>query len=300
MTITVWRFLCCWILFLLSHQAWGLSVPGGGGDSSSAASFPNLFDRFRVVCPAGVSCITQYDPSIIAGDIDKKKAADSSTIWAAVYRSNNNQPSVFVRDELMQSMRLAVDSAVSSSRSSTFENDLIQTPMSQQKPVAIAGLRPSEEYQDCWVLDSMRCDLKKENMEDSCDGGSEHTEAISAAIDALLLHYLVSKDEHVRFEGAIRTKGTLVSSILLEERGFVEVDSMQKDMVTHVSSLDACLEKYADRIVKTKVPGARERALSIVSYLGRLNREADMKAAQKSSNDNKDDYDPWAGISNIM
>ena len=42
---------------------------------------------------------------------------------------------------------------------------------------------------------------------------------------------------------------------------------------------------------------------SIVSYLGRLDREADMKAAESAREANtneKDDYDPWAGIGNIL
>ena len=259
---------------------------------------PSLVDRFKVVCPTSVACIAQYDKSISA----QYDGEDNDlTIWAAVYRSNNNQPSVLVRDELMQSMRLAVDSAVAGTDSTA--NDLIESPMMQQKPVAIASLSPSQDYEGCWVLDNMRCDLKKEDTNSDLDGGSEHCEAISAAIDALLLQYLVSHDEHVRFEGAIRTKGTLVSGILLEDRGFVEVSELSRDMATHVSSLDACLEQYMARTLNTKAPAARDRALNIVSHLGRLDREADLRAAKSGSGGDKndqDDYDPWAGIGNIL
>jgi len=275
-----------------------LSTPG-----DKSASLPNLFDRFRVMCPASTGCITKYDSKIDLSSQSEK------AFWAAVYRSNNNQPSVFVKDEFLQSMRLAVDSAVSTSASSNTESnneDLIETPMSLQKPVAIACLRPSEDYEGNWVLDTMRCDLKKENTDASCDGGSEHTEAVSAAIDALLLQYLVSNDDitNVRFERVIRTKGTLVSGILLEERGFVPIESLSRDMATHVSSLDTSLEKYADRAINTKSPAARERALSILSHLGRLDREADIKAAQEIESTNgdstDDDYDPWASFNSIM
>jgi hypothetical protein len=144
----------------------------------------------------------------------------------------------------------------------------------------------------------MRCALKKENTDPTCDGNSEHNEAIATAIDALLEHYLGFCE---RFDSAIRTKATIFSASLLEERGFEPVRTLERDMATHVSSLDACMERYAARSVTTiaRSPGARQRALSIVSLLGQLNRENDLRASRdlKSArrSDDSGEYDPFAG-----
>jgi hypothetical protein len=138
--------------------------------------------------------------------------------------------------------------------------------------------------------------LKKEDTNADCEGGSEHTEALSVAIDALMLHHL---QQNACFEQAIRCKGTLVSSALLEGRGFQPVENLCKDMVTHISSLDACMECYADRVISTKRVGARTVALQILSELGRLDRNAELEASRQrhEKNDDKDDeYDPWARI----
>ena len=383
---------------------------GGGGNDNGLPLLPldAQLERFRVICPADPLCAIQFEGIGVGGDnnssdgattaknIDDnnsnagKKEADESSgkIWAAVYRSNNNQPSVLVRDELWRSMRLAIDPVVTTTGYSTPENRVASatptadkssttttttdesngkresqtTPqiettkssglnLAQQKPVAVACLRPSEFYTHCWVLDKLKCVLKKENTDATCDGGSEHTEALSMAIDALLLQYLSSSssstletedsdedkndemnekdgqqtrlqeeiEEHAtigaRFEGVIRTKGTLVSAALLEERGFVPVDSLQRDMATHLSSLDTCLEQYAQRAIAAARSGAaRNRALSIVTFLGQIDRDADLQAAAASSrnhttgnskedNEGKDDgfggYNPWANV-NIL
>lgn len=81
----------------------------------------------------------------------------------------------------------------------------------------------------------MRCILVKEKTDASCDGGSEHTEALATAIDALLHHYLVNMMEEANeggFEGTIRIKAALLSAPLLEDRGFRAVTELQTDMVT--------------------------------------------------------------------
>ena len=74
-------------------------------------------------------------------------------------------------------------------------------------------------------------------------------------------------------------------------------------MATHVSSLDGSMEKYADRAVTAaaKSPGARDRALKILSCLGRLDRMEDkrhgVKKGDGNSNGNENnDIDPWAGV----
>eukprot|EP00543_Licmophora_paradoxa_P018096 CAMPEP_0202473802 /NCGR_PEP_ID=MMETSP1360-20130828/92029_1 /ASSEMBLY_ACC=CAM_ASM_000848 /TAXON_ID=515479 /ORGANISM="Licmophora paradoxa, Strain CCMP2313" /LENGTH=148 /DNA_ID=CAMNT_0049100863 /DNA_START=69 /DNA_END=515 /DNA_ORIENTATION=- len=148
----------------------------------------------------------------------------------------------------------------------------------------------------------MQCILKKENTDDNCDGGSEHCEAIAVAIDAILLHHL-SNNKDAPFDGAIRTKATLVSGSLLEDRGFEEVATLSRDMATHTSSLDACLCKYADRAVTTSArsPGARERAIQITSLLGTIDRTNDLKSnATEEEAASNDEDDPWAGIKQFI
>ena len=305
-------------------------LPRWRGIQGLSSPSPVLFERFRVVCPADASCAQNYNPT---RNIPAESKDDDDWIWAAVYRSNNNQPSVLLRDDLLQSMQLAIDLAqtpddntlATSSNNDNESTNLIETPLSlaQQKPVAIACLRPSLDFPGCLVLDHLQCVLKKEETNDQCDGGSEHTEALSAAMDSLLAHYLEHDTGETgesssssssptppppRFHGAIRTKGTLVSGILLEARGFVPVQSLSRDMATHVSSYDDCLQAYAQRVL-TMQGEARRRALSIVSSLSRLDRTADLEAAQSlSSNDNDDtdkngeddSYDPWANVNRML
>jgi hypothetical protein len=318
-----------------------LSLPnsGFGGNNNHGSNSNNmaiLSDRFRCSCPATLSSIRLFEPSLVLvasssfsslqddENNDNNNENDNnndSAIWAAVYRSNQNQPSVFIRDDFLNAMKAAVEpvsSSSSSSSSSQPSSVLLETPESKQVPVAVACLRPSVDLDGCYVLDTLRCVLKKENMDASCDGGSEHCEAIAVAIDALLQHHLSSKgstsslkndDKAVRFERAIRAKATLISGNLLEMRGFEPMDELSRDMATHVSSLDACLEKYAERSVNNKIsPGAQQRALSIVSCLARLDREADFKAAaaakaakaRQDQEKGQDDYDPFSSITRFF
>jgi hypothetical protein len=268
-------------------------------DGASQASWNTLSDRFRAVCPADARTIKRFHEGLIDDEAPRKE----ESIWAAVFRSNNNKPSVFVKDDFLHAMRAAVDPVETNLLIDENVQNSFESPESKQDPIAVACLQPSKDFDDCWVLESMRCILKKEQMDETCDGGSEHMEAISAAIDILLLHYLSKAvEEGRRFDGVIRIKATLVSGVLLESRGFAEVESLQKDMATHVSSLDACMEKYAERSVdlNTKSPGARQRALSIVSYLGRLNRKAELQASQTAAGNDEDDFDPWATVKQFL
>jgi len=275
----------------------------GGSSNQNSASF-SLFDRFIPKCPADIDCIAKFDASLVADGDSENQDSGKSSIWAAVYRSSNNKPSVFVKDEFLDAMRIATSvtnpqqQQAGTNSGDAFLSEQIETSVvpkeKKETPVAIARLRPSPDFEGKWIMDSMRCLLKKEDTDSACDGGSEHTEALSVAIDALLLHHLQNQNN---FEGAIRTKATLVTGILLESRGFKEVESLSKDMATHMSSLDACTEKYMSRIVDTtaKNPGATERALQIVNHLGRLDRDSEM-ANDDGSEDEDDDYDPWAGV----
>jgi hypothetical protein len=257
----------------------------------------NLFDRFRCTCPADPSSIRRFGASL-------QEDTPEST-WAAVYRSNNNKPSIIIKDEFFHAMRAATGETISMESSIQVSQDL-ETPLQQETPVAVARLRPSSEYSGTWVLDKMQSSLRKEDLNDECDGGSEHAEALSVAVDALVLHHLRQND---CFEHAIRCKGTLVSGALLEERGFQQVEKLCRDMATHVSSLDACIERYADRVVSTKHLGARSVALQILSELGRLNREADLQASRQrqqmngekdDDDDENGDYDPWSGMKQFI
>jgi hypothetical protein len=291
---------------LLSHESSAFSTP-----NDNLATY-NLFDRFRAVCPADPSWVEQFDASLVStavsavdSNAEDSNANDSQkSVWVAVYRSNNNKPSVFVKDAFLSAMKSATDSVYASASASdpTLMGSFEQSRgVTKEAPVAVARLRQSEDFcnTNTWVLDSMRCVLRKEDTDASCDGGSEHTEALTTGIDTLLLHYLSSLGSN-RFDGAIRTKATLVSGTLLDDRGFRPVTNLAKDMATHISSLDACLEHYAARAVETvaKSPGAQQRALSIFSLLGRIDREADLLASQKieEEENNKDDYDPWASV----
>ncbi|CAB9502465.1 expressed unknown protein [Seminavis robusta] len=308
------------ILLLLPISALGFSVPNNNNEPSSSFS---LFDRFRPECPAVPNSIRQFDPSL-------PLPTEDDAIWVAVFRSSNNAPSVFVKDEFLNAMRLAtggVTETLSSSEStdgSSVKNDgddsnKLQVTQPQQSssssgpttPVAVARLCPSQDFPGTWTLDHMRCSLKKETTDDACEGGSEHKEALSVAMDSLLLHYLNKPDFF--WEGAIRTKATLVGASLLEERGFQPVTTLAKDMATHVSSLDASMEKYAEKYVETmsstsKNQGARDRANEILSLLGRLDREADLRAAQErqqqasssTDGDSDEDYDPWASVKQYL
>jgi hypothetical protein len=96
------------------------------------------------------------------------------------------------------------------------------------------------------------------------------------------------------FDNSIRVKATLVSGKLLEERGFQEIDEMSKDMATHISSLDSCLVKYAERAVASvsKNPGARERALKIVQLLGK--EDPKEKDGEDDDGSEPEYIDPWA------
>eukprot|EP00977_Amphora_coffeiformis_P003457 scaffold638_cov168-Amphora_coffeaeformis.AAC.39 len=290
--------------FLMITAVWRADAFSSPTPPDGSQSMNTLYDRFRTVCPADTETIRLYSSSLI-----DNQDTDSDAIWAAVFRTSNNKPSVYVKDEFLQAMRAAVDPVETASSFQIDSNvqGSFEAPSSSSKqaPVAVACLRPSPDFEGCYVLDSMRCILKKENTDASCDGGSEHTEAISAAIDSLLVQYLAKAVQaERRFDRAIRTKATLVGGVLLEERGFEEVQTMQKDMVTHISSLDACMTKYAERAVDldTKSPGARQRALSIVSYLGRLDREKDLKASRKAAEDSEEDdeIDPWAGMKQFL
>lgn len=256
------------------------------------------FDRFRPACPADLSSIREFQPSLVSDGAD-----DDGHVWVAVYRSSNNKPSVLVRDEFLHAMRSATytinhPSAADPSILSSFS----PIAASSAAPVAVARLRPADACPNSLVLDSMRCVLVKEKTDPSCDGGSEHTEALATAIDALLHHYLVSimGNRGLSFEGTIRTKATLVSAPLLKDRGFRPVEKLQMDMVTHTSSLDDCLERFAARSVSptsSKSPSARQRAIEIVSQLGRIDRAFDLERARqliKQRDDDEKETDPWA------
>lgn len=286
--------LVCWRAFLLTS-----TILLTNSVVCLSLSTPSLlFDRFIPICPADGETVRNFDSSL--------GYEDNEGIWVAVYRSSNNKPSVFIRDEFLNAMRSATDAVNFLSQDSSLDFAFVnpgrnEDPSSSNAPVAVARLHQPEDASHVF-LDSMRCVLKKEATDHTCDGSesgaSEHTEALCVAIDALLEHYLQSND---RFEGKIRTKATLVSAPLLEARGFTPVSELCRDMATHVSSLDQCLSRYAERAVAaSKSPAARQRAITIVSHLGRIDRTADLQehSSREDKNDtgNGEDYDPWQSM----
>lgn len=309
--------------------------------SNLMSSDSSNLDRFRSVCLVGTEskeAVDEFDPELYSS-LDNSESEsdddDDSDMWVAVYRSNNNKPSVVVRDDFFRAMNDATsgknddsnaNSNLESDNDSTASNtvstvsgaasflsdtmpSLLEIPST--KPVAIARLIKSETSTDTkpvYLLDNLRCSLKKENQDESCDGGSEFVEALSVAVDTLLLKHLQRLLQHrqggsddgkaadVVFEGTVRTKATLFSGKLFEQRGFTEVEILSKDMATHVSNYEACFSKYADRTIEaTMAAGTRDRALQIVALLGRLDAEVQKKVAAASSGDD-DEYDPWANM----
>lgn len=326
--------------------------------SSGAQPASAGFDRFRAECPASPASIALFDPSLVepAGDDERGEDAGGETTYVAVYRSANNLPSVIMRDELFASMRIAttttattasepadgIETKASDGSNDNAESDAQGSSSGVEAPVplAVGRLRPSPEFEGSFVIDDLRCSLKKEDTSPDCDGGSEHTEALGVCIDELILHRLrlatagnskkgngdgdgpaattaaapapapapALASRGASFDGALRCKATLVSSPLLCDRGFEEIDEfpLPSDMATHVSGLDSCMERYADRVVGAgaKNIGARERALKILSLLGQLNREEEKKAKKRKQEEEKgnnesgdsDGYDPWASV----
>jgi hypothetical protein len=300
--------LFVFLINYLGAEAFSASSSGGEGASSSLS----LFDRFRASCPADIASIRQFEPSLISEE-------DDNGIWVAVYRSSNNLPSVFMKDDFLNAMRIATSVQGGSEQGSESSSFSVSTSSSSSEkievtsqgsssssggengfpgrniPVAVARLAKSTEFENCFVLDSMRCALKKEDTSPDCDGGSEHAEAIGVCIDELIKYHIGTKN---RFDGALRCKATLVSSKLLEDRGFGEVTDMCGDMASHVSSFDGSMSCYANRIVDTRAKnvGARDRSLQILGLLGPRNEgilaQPD-EISKSNNNDDDEDYDPW-------
>ncbi|KAL3803141.1 hypothetical protein HJC23_003416 [Cyclotella cryptica] len=282
----------------------GFGKPPGGSNAFVS------FDRFRASCPEDVNAIRNFDKALIADD-----ATGNDDVWVAVYRSNNNLPNVFVRDAFFDAMKASTtvqegdsQSIVSASVTSVAGTGVFVSTGAEgsAKPVAVARLTKSADSPNVSIIDSMRCTLKKEDTNPDCDGGSEHAEAIGVCIDELVLYFLQqyilsesSKDNNVRFDGGIRFRGTLVSGKLLEARGFREVSALSSDMHSHESDYLGALTKYADRSTSretAKNPGSRERALKIVSYLGRIDREDEINRVEEKDDNKGDDFDPWASV----
>jgi hypothetical protein len=292
------------------------------GSNQNQPTF-TLSDRFKATCPADISTILQFDPNLVLAKDDdnennkqKQDEQDQGT-WVAIYRSSNNLPSVLVKDNFLNAMRIATSvqtdgesSTTSTAMDSSSLSSKIETSDSPQPnsdaslginvkartPVAVARIRPSRDFENIWVIEHMRCSLRKEDTNEACDGNSEHAEAISVCIDELLLHHL---QEGREFDGIIRTKATLHQGRLLEDRGFEEVQMLSKDMATHLSSLDGSLIKYSERALASlsKSPGARDRALKLLHYLGKLDpKDEDEVNADDDANSGEDDYDPWANV----
>ena len=94
-------------------------------------------------------------------------------------------------------------------------------------------------------------------------------------------------------------KPTLLN-ILFEQSFFTKVTILSKDMATHKSNVGLSMEKYAERSVATvaRSPGARDRSLQILSFLGRLDEDE----VNKNDEDDTDgeEYDPWASANSIF
>jgi hypothetical protein len=332
-----------------------LAIAADAFSSSSSSSYgasggigPISLDRFRATCPADLDAVRRFDPSLLdngggrkTDDDDDDDDDDDEDVWVAVYRSANNLPNVFVRDAFFDAMRASTASSGGVAILGGDSETLVSTPPSSssvgggggagvmmisngsddgETPVAVARLGKESHY----IIDSMRCALRKEETDPDCDGGSEHAEAIGVCIDELVLAYLrghsemTEKKVRMSFDGGMHFRGTLVSGKLLDSRGFREVDELSADMHSHESDYDGALDRYSERSTSVDVsryPGARDRALRIVSYLGRMDREEDEKRrgggrggaagggerggdAEAGDDDGggESDFDPWASV----
>ena len=274
--------------FTLLQPSSALSAGKGFGKPKNVS-----FDRFRASCPEDLQAIQQYDASL---------PQDANDTWVAVYRSNNNLPNVFVRDQFLDAMKSSTtvqtgDAQTLVSSTAASSGVLVST---STKPIAIARLTKSPST-SAYILDCMRCTLKKEDTSNECDGGSEHTEALGICIDELVYHYLQQcLQQDMKFDGGIRFRGTLVSGKLLEERGFREVTSLSEDMHSHESDYLGALMRYAERSTDSGVAksvGCRDRALRIMSVLGRLDRHTELVLEEEEE---EEDFDPWASLKKNM
>jgi hypothetical protein len=283
-----WRFLPAAAIFIiLTKLANSLSFDGKSRG----------LDRFYAKCPADGPTILRFDPALITNDCSHDEYENET--WVAVFRSS--LPSIIP-------LEYPITSTVTNVQKHQSFSGMIETT---ETPVAIGRLRKLHLKQK-WVMDSLRCSLKKENMDDKCDGGSEHAEAISVCVDELLLHFLKQKQQPKIFEASIRCKATLVSGPILENRGFSPVQKLSRDMATHVASLDGSLGRYATRasdvngIVWNSGPLIRDRTLQIVSLLSSFDKTKKDQAddATESSCDEGEDsdesYDPWAAVKRFI
>lgn len=250
------------------------------------------FDRFTAVCPADASSsIVQFDQKLR----DKCNENNSDEIWVAVYRSNNNLPSV-IREEFFDAMSVAT-SAVSSDIDNS--SITVGNSVEAKKPVAIGRIKKVESNQ--WLMDYLRCSLKKENTDKNCDGGSEHTEALGVCIDELVMQYLKREKQ---WKNGLRCKATIVSGKLLESRGFIMLSDFSADMATHKSwDIPLSMEMYGNRItgigasdVVNQGSKINERSMKILSLLGKLKEDEQDDIEIESENEQDEDFDPWASV----
>lgn len=251
-------------------------------------------DRFYAKCPVDGPTVLRFDPALI-NENDRSHDEYEDETWVAVFRSSLN--SILPLEYTITSNAQTIPNRQSFA-------GMIETT---ETPVAVGRLRKLQRKQK-WVMDSLRCSLKKEHMNDKCDGGSEHAEAISICVDELLLHFLKQQQSPQIFDASIRCKATLVSGPILENRGFSPVQKLSRDMATHVASLEGSLGSYATRAsdvtgtVWNGGPLIRDRTLQIVSLLSSLERpqqdhtDEAIPSSRDEGEDSDDSYDPWAAV----
>jgi len=167
-----------------------------GAAMNLMSSDSNKLDRFRSVFLVGTeskAAITEFDDVLWSSlyDNNDNESNEKEDLWVAVYRSNNNKPSVIVRDDFFRAMNDATTasddagkttdsddadtkdsnnniSTVSSAASFLSDTmpSMLQVPST--KPVAIARLQKSDNNDNddnVYLLGHLRCSLKKEDQE---------------------------------------------------------------------------------------------------------------------------------------
>ena len=94
-----------WNLSILLAWCYISHVVAAFSSESPSPAF-TLSDRFKASCPCDLSSISQYDPSLVTPEM---RDGDNEDVWVAIYRSNNNMPSVLVKDDFLNAMRIATN-----------------------------------------------------------------------------------------------------------------------------------------------------------------------------------------------
>jgi hypothetical protein len=142
-----------------------------------------LFDRFRACQPMSVY-VRQFDAALARVDTSSTGTQTEDEVWVAVL-SIDQQIRIYPRDPDFgqHGNWLPKRKGVSV----VWDQNCFGAPPWRHVEAPVVGrLRPSNvPGRKIMVLDSLRCLLRKEDQDDTCDG-RQFNEALSVGVDALL------------------------------------------------------------------------------------------------------------------